>query len=342
MSTENEILAEVEALKARFSDTKALYREVCALLFFRYVITPTTNKLYQYVRKGTMSTPADALSKFWDELRSKARVEIDHPGLPDAVKAAAAEAIAGIWRQASDAARKELAAVRIELQAEGERVQSEAAAARQDAAATRTEMQRLQDELVAAHTVNQAQHLELEAERRAHAGTSARLQEAHAQLDQGHQQQQRMQEAFSADLAQARQAVAAADARAATAEKRALLEIDQERQARMKADKLTESLRAQLANSEVDERRLRIDHAHALAQLQSQLGTVEDKRRELAAAKVALDDELNTLRAQLQHSLEEVAQYRAQASTLQGLVDRLGLAPAPDKKPSRKKAPTSA
>ena len=70
MSTENEILSEVEILKARFSDTKALYREVCALLFFRFGITPTTNKLYQYVRKGTMSTPAEALSKFWDELRA--------------------------------------------------------------------------------------------------------------------------------------------------------------------------------------------------------------------------------------------------------------------------------
>jgi len=32
MSTETEILSEVEALKARFSDTRALYREVCALL----------------------------------------------------------------------------------------------------------------------------------------------------------------------------------------------------------------------------------------------------------------------------------------------------------------------
>jgi hypothetical protein len=49
MSIETEILAEVEALKGRFSDTKALYREACALLFFRYGITPTTNKLYQYV-----------------------------------------------------------------------------------------------------------------------------------------------------------------------------------------------------------------------------------------------------------------------------------------------------
>lgn len=41
MSEESEIQAEVEALRERFSDTKALYREVCALLFFRYGITPT-------------------------------------------------------------------------------------------------------------------------------------------------------------------------------------------------------------------------------------------------------------------------------------------------------------
>jgi len=82
MSTETEILSEVEALKERFSDTRALYREVCALLFFRHGITPTANKLYQYVRKGSMSTPTEALAKFWDELRSKARIEIDHPDLP--------------------------------------------------------------------------------------------------------------------------------------------------------------------------------------------------------------------------------------------------------------------
>lgn len=47
MRAESEILAEVETLKAKFSDTRALYREVCVLLFFRYGITPTANKLYQ-------------------------------------------------------------------------------------------------------------------------------------------------------------------------------------------------------------------------------------------------------------------------------------------------------
>src|SRR5437762_2033139 len=94
MSIETEIQSEVDALKARFDDTKTLYREVCALLFFRYGLTPTANKLYQFVRKGSMSAPADALTKFWDDLRSKARVEIDHPDLPPELKAVAAEAIA--------------------------------------------------------------------------------------------------------------------------------------------------------------------------------------------------------------------------------------------------------
>jgi len=51
MTMETEIQAEVDALRDRFPETKALYREVCALLFFRYGITPTANKLYQFVRR---------------------------------------------------------------------------------------------------------------------------------------------------------------------------------------------------------------------------------------------------------------------------------------------------
>ncbi|GAB3552032.1 hypothetical protein GCM10027343_37040 [Noviherbaspirillum agri] len=52
------------------------------LLFFRYGITPTTNKLYQLVRKGSMSAPAEALNKFWEDLRDKSRVRIEHRDLP--------------------------------------------------------------------------------------------------------------------------------------------------------------------------------------------------------------------------------------------------------------------
>lgn len=283
MSTENEIVAEVEALKGRFTDTKALYREVCALLFFRYGITPTTNKLYQYVRKGTMSTPAEALAKFWDELRSKARVEIEHPDLPDAVKAAAAEAIASIWRQASEAARQELAALRMEVQVDGERLRHEAASARQAMAAAQAEVLRLQQELAVTQRTNNEQRVELEAERRAHAGTAAGFQEAQAQLDLGRQHQLRAQEAFSADLAKARQSVEAADARSAAAEKRALLEIDQERQLRAKADKLINTLRTQLRT--LSGRRLPRSHSTHRASLGPETRTCRDETMECDSAE---------------------------------------------------------
>lgn len=123
MNSEIELQSDIEALRGRFTETKDLYREVCALLFFRYGITPTASKLYQFVRKGSMSAPAEALARFWEDLRSKARVEIDHPDLPPELKATAAEAIAALWQQATAAARNELAALRLEDQAAVEQAQ---------------------------------------------------------------------------------------------------------------------------------------------------------------------------------------------------------------------------
>jgi hypothetical protein len=78
------LAADVATLRAQFPETRALYREVCALLFFRYGITPTANKLYGLVRKGSMGTPTEVLAQFSHNLRDKMRVPIDRPGLPDA------------------------------------------------------------------------------------------------------------------------------------------------------------------------------------------------------------------------------------------------------------------
>jgi len=54
LSTESAIAVSVAELRERFPRTQDLYREVCVLLFFRHGITPTANKLYQLVRKGSM------------------------------------------------------------------------------------------------------------------------------------------------------------------------------------------------------------------------------------------------------------------------------------------------
>lgn len=102
---EQQLQIEIDALKAEFPDTKDIYREVCVLLFFRYGITPTANKLYQYVRRGSMSAPAEALNKFWLELREKSRVRIERPDIPENIAAVAGDLISHLWNEAQKAAQ---------------------------------------------------------------------------------------------------------------------------------------------------------------------------------------------------------------------------------------------
>ena len=102
---DQKIQAEIEQLKIQFPQTRDLYREACVLLFFRYGITPTANKLYQYVRKGSMSAPAEALNKFWLDLREKSRIRIERPDLPEQLREAAGDFVVALWVQAQEAAQ---------------------------------------------------------------------------------------------------------------------------------------------------------------------------------------------------------------------------------------------
>ena len=123
----NGLSSEIEALKARISDTRTLYREVCALLFFRHGITPTAHRLYQLVRRGSMGTPADVLRVFWQELRERSRVRLDHPDLPMDLRTLGGELMAQLWTRAQTAAGADLELLRQEAReaAEAARAQSE-------------------------------------------------------------------------------------------------------------------------------------------------------------------------------------------------------------------------
>ena len=335
MSIEIEIQTDVDALRGRFPDTKSLYREVCALLFFRYGITPTTNKLYQFVRKGSMSAPADALTQFWDELRSKARVEIDHPDLPPELKAIAAEAIASIWRQASAGARAELAELRIELRANVERAEAESNESHEAAEASRLKVINLEQELHDAEEASRSTTVELEAERRAHAASAARIQELQRLVDELRAEQTRQREGFSADLAKAREAVEAAAARAESAERRALLEIDQERQVRARAEKMLENVRTQAAQAE---ERLRSEAqvaTEASARLAARADALEATSREMRARTEQAEGAESAVRAQLRTTEDELARAKTEADTLRGVLDRLSPPAAPAPPPSR-------
>ncbi len=103
-------------LRALAPDTKALYREAAATLFFRFGIAPTANRLHQLVGKGSMATSAAALSAFWKDLREQARLRIEHPAVPETLRETAGALIGQFWKVAHSTAEADLASVREELE----------------------------------------------------------------------------------------------------------------------------------------------------------------------------------------------------------------------------------
>src|ERR1700674_4976375 len=111
-----DLAQDIEQLRTQFPRTQDLYREVCVLLFFRHGITPTAKRLYQLVKKGSMSAPAEALARFWATLREKSRVRIEHPDLPAELQSATGELAAALWTRAVDTAQDQLATAQLEAQ----------------------------------------------------------------------------------------------------------------------------------------------------------------------------------------------------------------------------------
>lgn len=329
MSTESEIQSEIESLKERFSETKALYREVCALLFFRYGITPTASKLYQYVRKGSMSAPADALSKFWDELRSKARVQIDHPDLPEALKIAAADAVQTLWGQATELARTELAGVRVEAQAESEKALADLVFERDRSSGLDTRVQELQGRLEDVAAQLHSRSSDLESERRAHAATSARTEALQRQVGELQDQQERIRADFSAELEKGRAAIEAANERASGAERRALREIEQERAARAATEKQLEGVRTKLAETEGQGQAKALEFITANTRISAELEAAKTAVKNLT---VALDGQGQ----QFQAAQQQASHFKAEADTLRSLVEQFKpVVPAKSKRAKR-------
>lgn len=296
MGTEASILADIESIKANDLDTQDLYREVCAILFFRYGITPTANKLYQYVRKGSMSAPAEALARFWSDLREKSRVRIEHPDLPDALKVAAGELVASLWLQAQGSAQEGLAVFRREAQQQVTESLLAVAAADQARIAAQSEANQTREAIRA----GDERILQLE---RNLAAESARTQSFEQQLEAASRQQCSLETAlaearkdYSAELDKSRQELRRAEERLAAIEKRSLLEIDHERQITVKAQRELLQLRE---NNFQNEERQRIELAASkteLAEARQQLGIAEGKLVELKAVNEQQIGELSALR----------------------------------------------
>ncbi len=283
---------EIDELRSKFTDTQELYREVCTLLFFRHGITPTANKLYQLVRKGSMSAPADALSRFWETLREKSRVRIEHPDLPVELREVAGEVVGALWQRAQALAQEGLATARSEAQASVLAAQAAADAAHSQAQELRGELDEARAQLQATEARLRSTEQDLARER----GETAALQR---QVDDGAQQRRELQEAlqttqqrFTRELEQQRGAATAAEERYSADLRRALLDVDRERSVATKAQKELEQAR-RTAGEHAEQHRVKLEALQQeRAQLSQKLGMTEGALTETRSARDALSRQL--------------------------------------------------
>ena len=303
VSQEAALAAEIERLKAAFPKTRELYREVCALLFFRYGITPTANRLYQLVKRGSMGTPTDVLAEFWRALREKSRVRLERPDLPPDLQAAAGDLVAALWDKSTAAAHAALEELRIELDAEREAGRAEISAAQDATARAEAALEARSTMLMAAQTRIQALEQALavsDASRRTLEADVTRLQRESCDRDAALAQ---ARVDFARELEKLREDAQRAEERLRAAEKRALMEIERERATNVRLLRERDEV---VRRAEHSEARL---HADVQA-LQTQLG---DARQQIGVLEGSLDavrrtnagygEELKTLRQQRMESM---------------------------------------
>lgn len=294
--TEKRLLAEIEALRAQYSDTQDLYREVCVILFFRHGITPTANKLYQLVRKGSMSAPADALNRFWETLREKSRLRIEHPDLPETLRDAAGEMVGALWQRAQSEAKSTLSTLQEESEASVQAAQSAAedALQKQKAAEAALDSAR-QDGLGLQQQVNELQA--------GLARAQGELAAQQRQIDLSIAQRQELQQAlstardqFTRELEQQRTASTAAEERHAADTKRMLLDIDRERVQSTKIQKELEQSRRTLSEQVEEHRRQVAERQTQVEALRHRNGELDGIVVELRAQRDQIGREIDSLR----------------------------------------------
>lgn len=298
---------------------------------------PTIERVRHHLGTGSPNTVGPHLDAWFKGLGAR----IVNPGafavqkqVPDPVQDAAKR----LWDLAVAAARSDveeritqgLADAVASVEAAKERVRIAEGSAYEAAA----KAMRLGGELEAATA-------ELQRERLSRAGLEAQLGDARTQIgelqDRDASRQQHLQQAqaaFSADLQLARDAASAADARARdaimaaetradAATRRALLEIDQARQALVRAERQRDGLQADIAAQAERSREDQVLQASAAAQLQERLAeatsTVAVLRQDVETAHA----ELGSVRLQLAAEQRTAGALRAEADTLRQVVREL-------------------
>jgi len=317
---EARLQSEIDALRVQYPETQDLYREVCVLLFFRHGMTPTANKLYQLVRKGSMSAPAEALTRFWETLREKSRIRIEHPDLPDPLRDAAGEIVGALWQHAQAASQDALKHLQEEsranvLAAEGaaQSAIAKAQAADEALGTVRAQLQANQETLTTAQAELARAQGEISAlQRQVDAGT-AQHRELQATLNS-------TQRRFTEELEQQRKVATATEERHAGDMRRALLDVDRERGNAVKLQKDLDQARRLFIDQTELHRQQMADKQQQAEVLRHRLGELEVSFAELRGQRDLLLRDVEGLKLRLERlPAVKVAKVRRAKATAAAL-----------------------
>lgn len=312
-TADQQLRIEIERLRAQFPDTQDLYREVCTLLFFRLGITPTANKLYQLVHKGSMSAPAEALSKFWDDLRQKSRVRIEHPDLPDELKVVAGDLVATLWSKAQTSAQDNFAAYRTESQAMVTEFKEALAKAEVERETIHNELENSHHLLAQARDHIQALKQNLATESAVKSSLEEQLEKMRGERTELQHALELARRDFSVELDKLQASVQLAEERFRASEQRALLEIDRERSLAAKHQKELSIVRAATDQSAERQKHEIVAFQIQMGDLRQKIGVLEGNLQALEANRGGLVAELEVTRQQLTNASAEAASARTEA-----------------------------
>ncbi|MDP1978025.1 DNA-binding protein [Undibacterium sp.] len=297
---ERMLLADIETLREQFPQTQDLYREVCIAMFFRYGVTPTANKLYQLVRKGSMSAPAEALNRFWEDLREKSRVRIEHPDLPEALKQATAEMAISLWMTAMGQAQESLTTYRSEVAEQLVEAKAAKEAAEMSEQAANKAMEANLLKLKSTETIIQDLEHRITALQTKNEGLASQLDAGKAEIINYQSQLKERSLEFTLELEKQRQVSQMTEERFNASEKRALMEIDRERQQSGKLQKELDQARSLMAELiKNHQKELLIKHDD-IGSLRQEIGSLQGNLSALNESRDLMLKELSSERGRLE------------------------------------------
>lgn len=229
-----------------------------------------------------MSAPADALNKFWSELRGKSRVRIERNDIPENISLAAGDFVATLWNEAQKAAQAGFTDLIENATAEILKFKLDAELARQDAAKLQVQLdvsnldlkstqKRLSetDNLLLVNTNTLAiQEKTLKSLKIERDNLSTALSEEKA--------------TFSRDLNLINASLQKAEERFRSLENKSLLEVDQARQLIKRLEKEIISLRKITKDEQSSYIKDQIKNQNIIAALNEKVGTLNGKLIEIS------------------------------------------------------------